>query len=206
MAVPRAPWGAGGRLPGCGDQGWGWRCPHRAPRSPRSHAQIRARLCLPRPGPPPPLRGDCGLRAPTAPSSVLVPTPELRPRSRGFPGSRLRGRQRRGGGGGGNGGRRTARRTPGSSPPDARQHPARLLVPLGAPRSEPPEPGMRAATAAASHAARAERGAGVGKGARWGLAVTPPVSHHRLARFPARAAPGTQQPGTRWPKEQSRGL
>ena len=191
MAASRVPWGADGRLRGCGDLGRGQRCQCRAPCSPRFHAHSHARPCQPRPGSPPPLRGDCGLSAPAARASVLVPEPELRARRRGFPGSGLRGRQGRGGESGGG---RTVQRTPGSSPP-ASPAPHAVLCTSRAPS---------AAAAAASYAAgRGVRGR-VGTGARGGLAVTPlcvtlPPRH----RASLRAAPGTQPPGIRWPKEQS---
>lgn len=150
---------------------------------PLSRANTRSALPSP-PRAPSPFPGAGGLRAPATSALVRAPAPRLRAGNSGFPGSqaaRLPGE-----------GRREWRREDGEA--DARQQPARLS---GSARAALPLPGP-ARLCGHSGCGGGRAGAGCGGGHRrelWGLPVTPlPVAR------------GTQQPGTRWPKEQNRGL
>lgn len=171
MAVPRVPWAQAGRLPGCGDLGWGWPGPLLAQCCPHSCAQTHAQLRPPRPEPrftsppgamvsdlPPRRRLGAGPSTPAAGSEQRLPRLPGSATARGGAETVEEGGQRRG-----------------------RQTAALLPLLLSAPRSAPP--GAQSA-AAASHAARAGAGCGGGGRRARSLGVIPST----LTRSPPDAA------------------
>lgn len=139
--------------------------------------------------PPPPVPGACGLHAPAAPASLLVPAPELRAWSSGFPGSQAARPPEKGGGSGGG---RTAGRTPGSSPLASPAQRAALCASWS-----------RVCGGGQSRCAGGHRVRGWGRARAGGSQSHPSESHHRRgAALTCARRRGTRQLGTRWPKEE----
>lgn len=195
MAASRVPWGADGRLRGCGDLGRGRRCQCRAPCSPRFHAQTLTHSALPaqaglhsasprglwsqrsrRP------RLCAGPRARAAGSAPRLP----RFRATRPPGERRRERRRE------------------DRAADARQQPARLSGSTrGALHLPSPVCGGGGGQLRCAGGAGCEGGCGCARGAR---SHTPRVTLQPRHRASPRAAAGTRPPGIRWPKGQTPGL
>lgn len=188
MAVPRVPWSAGGEAPGGRDWAGGWRGLRRARVQPSLSRADSHTLGSARPGQGA-LRLSSGLWSPRSRLPRLSAGPRVRAagskqRLPGLPGSAPPEE-----------GRRERRRADCAA--KARRQPSSLS------RSAPrvlrlPEPGLRRRPVTPCGRAR---GAGVGTGARRGLAgASLPAASPPRRCASLRAAPGPRQPGARWPR------